>query len=54
MPADADAIDRIEQASFVHAGERFNLRRIRYLLTTHRESSWSRKLTVASSAGSSE
>lgn len=35
-PADAQAIDRIEQASFVHAGERFNLRRIHYLLGTHR------------------
>lgn len=35
-PADADAIDQIEHASFVHAGERFNLRRIRYLLATHR------------------
>jgi ribosomal protein S18 acetylase RimI-like enzyme len=35
-PADAEAIDRIEQASFAYAGERFNLRRIRYLLGTHR------------------
>lgn len=35
-PADADTIDHIEQASFVHAGERFNLRRIRYLLATRR------------------
>lgn len=34
--ADAEAIDQIEQASFVHAGERFALRRIRYLLGTHR------------------
>lgn len=35
-PADADAIDRIEQASFVHAGERFGRRRVGYLLGTHR------------------
>lgn len=35
-PADAEAIDRIEHASFVHAGERFNSRRVRYLLGTHR------------------
>lgn len=35
-PSDAGGIERIEQASFVHAGERFNLRRIRYLLGTPR------------------
>jgi ribosomal-protein-alanine N-acetyltransferase len=34
--ADAPAIEQIEHASFIHAGERFGARRIRYLLTTPR------------------
>jgi ribosomal-protein-alanine acetyltransferase len=35
-PSDAQAIEQIEQASFIHAGERFGPRRIHYLLGTHR------------------
>lgn len=34
--SDAPAIDRIEQASFVHSGERFAPKRIGYLLATPR------------------
>jgi ribosomal protein S18 acetylase RimI-like enzyme len=36
IAADLDAIARIEQVSFVHAGERFGERRVRYLIDSPR------------------